>query len=278
MTERIRDRRVTRRQLLKSGSLGATGLALTACGGGDNPNPLAPPATAGGVQAGNAQLPPFEFTGQERKALTAALARIIPALGPDDWSAADAGAVDYIENLLNAFSRGGAARVYPGGPERVNFTRFVPLNQAKSIGWQDEILRLRRVYRDGLAELDRRARGPLSLLPGDFASLLGLVQDAILTVLDLAGTEFFAALYDHTMEGVYSHPVYGGNKDYIGWNSVCYQGDVHGVRFPSGAQDPTADDRPWDKFGGYSPEEMIQPGQCPGQGPTRSMDKTSVKS
>lgn len=61
-----------------------------------------------------------------------------------------------------------------------------------------------------------------------FADLPGPAQDPILTELDLAGTELFAYLYAHTMEGVHSHPVYGGNKDYVGWRSVCYQGDVIG--------------------------------------------------
>ena len=271
MTDKLSRRRVSRRQLLKTGSLGAAGLALTACGGGSDGRlaPAAGPGTDGGSQSGRS-LAPFSFTEQERKTLTAAVARIIPASGPDDWSAADAGAVEYIENLLNAFSQGGAAKIHPGGPDRPNFSSFVPLSHVKAIGWQEDVLRLRKLYQDGLAELDRRARGPLTPLAGDFASLPELLQDAVLTEQDLAGTEFFATLFEHTMEGVYSHPVYGGNKDFMGWESVCYQGDVHGVRFPSGAQDPTADDRPWDKFGGYSPEEMIQPGQCPGQGPVKS--------
>jgi hypothetical protein len=68
-------------------------------------------------------------------------------------------------------------------------------------------------------------------------------------------------MFNHTMEAVYGHPVYGGNRDYVGWGSVCYEGDVHGVRFPGG-EDPSADAEPWRKFGGYAPEEMIAPATC----------------
>lgn len=257
----------TRREILKIA--GAGGLALTFAGcrfGGSSGVAGKSPALP--EQQPASSLPGFDFTDAERAALSAAVARLIPAQGPGDWSAADAGAVEYIEQLLNAFSRPGDPRVYAGGPVRSEFDDFIPLNRVKALGWQEEVLRLRQLYREGLAELDRHASGPLGLLGADFVDLPDLLQDVILTEMDLAGTEFFAYLYAHTMEGVYSHPVYGGNTNYIGWKSVCYQGDVIGVRFPSGTRDPDADDRPWDKFGGYSPEEMIRPGSCPGQGPT----------
>ncbi|MGH7822179.1 MAG: hypothetical protein ACREQ9_20650, partial [Candidatus Binatia bacterium] len=69
-------------------------------------------------------------------------------------------------------------------------------------------------------------------------------------------------LYHHTMEGVYGHPVYGGNTGFIAWLDFGYAGDVHGVRFPD-EQYPTG---AWSVFGGYAPEEMIEPGT--GEGPT----------
>jgi hypothetical protein len=58
------------------------------------------------------------------------------------------------------------------------------------------------------------------------------------------------------MEGVYAHPVYGGNMGYQAWKSFGYQGDVHGVRFPGIG--PA--DAPWNVFGGYAPQEMVKPG------------------
>jgi gluconate 2-dehydrogenase gamma chain len=186
----------------------------------------------------------------QRRTLDAALARMIPAEGPGDWSAADVGAGDYIERLLS-----GDGRIYAGGPTRASFGEFRPLTRAKEIGWAEEVTRLRGVYADGLAEIDRRAGG-------SFAGAPVVLQDLVLTSLDLEGSPFFAALYAHTMEGVYAHPVYGGNRAYRAWKDLCYQGDVHGIRYPTEGS-PGA----WNTLGGYAPEEMIEPGSCPGQGP-----------
>jgi gluconate 2-dehydrogenase gamma chain len=178
------------------------------------------------------------------RTLTAAVARIVPASGPGDWSAADVGAQDYIVKLLS-----GIDRIYAGGPVRSRFGRFQRLSRVKRIGWSKEVSRLRALYASGLAQLDGMAGG-------DFASLPSAVQDAILTELDTTGTEFFGALYDHTLEGVYSHPIYGGNRGYAAWNALGYAGDVHGVRFPGiGPRDA-----PWNVYGGYAPQEMAKPG------------------
>jgi gluconate 2-dehydrogenase gamma chain len=189
------------------------------------------------------------FTASQRATLDAALARMIPAEGAGDWSAADAGAGDYIEKLLSG-------SIYGGGPDRAHFGEFQPLSRAKEMGWAAELERLKAVYAGGLAELDRRAGGAFAAIPAPF-------QDMILMSLDGEGAPFFRVLYEHTMEGVYSHPAYGGNRDYLAWNDLCYQGDVHGVRTP-GIGDP---DAPWNVFGGYAPEEMAQPGACPEEDP-----------
>ena len=194
---------------------------------------------------------PGTLSAAQRRTLDAALGRMIPADGPGDWSAADIGVGNYIERLL---SRDG--RIYAGGPTRRRFAAFRRLTRAKEVGWEAEIRRLRAVYADGLAELDRRAGG-------SFAGAPVPIQDAVLTTLDLEGSPFFSALYAHTMEGAYSHPVYGGNKDYRAWKDLCYQGDVHGVRFPNKGSAGS-----WNTYGGYAPEEMAAPGECPGQGPT----------
>jgi hypothetical protein len=176
--------------------------------------------------------------------LRAAVSRIIPAEGPGDWSAADVGADAYILTLL-----AGIGQIYAGGPFRSRFARFQRLSRVKRIGWSNEVKRLRDVYAQGLAQLD-------SMAGGDFAAAPAPIQDAILTELDDSGSEFFAALYNHTIEGTYSHPVYGGNRGYGAWNAFGYAGDVHGVRFPHIG--PA--DAPWNVYGGYAPQEMARPG------------------
>jgi hypothetical protein len=180
--------------------------------------------------------------------LKAAVARIVPASGPGDWSAADVGADNYILTLLSNPAH--PAQIYAGGPYRSRFPRFQVLSRIKQIGWSKEVKRLAGVYSQGLAQLDR-------LAGGNFAAVPAPVQDAILTELDDSGSEFFSALYNHTLEGVYSHPAYGGNKGYRAWDAFGYAGDVHGVRFPN-IGPPRA---PWNVYGGYAPQEMIKPGQ-----------------
>jgi hypothetical protein len=225
----MRLRGLTRRQALaragRTGAAGALALALP-------PSLLKP--------AGAAVLKP-----SQQATLRAAVARIVPASGPGDWSAADVGADGYIVALLS-----GVGRIYAGGPVRSRFARFQALSRIKRIGWSRETKRLRGLYAQGLAQLD-------SMAGGNFAAAPAPVQDAILTELDDSGSDFFGALYNHTLEGVYAHPAYGGNKDYRAWKAFGYAGDVHGVRFPRTG----SADAPWNVYGGYAPEEMIQPGK-----------------
>jgi gluconate 2-dehydrogenase gamma chain len=197
---------------------------------------LASPAAAKGV-----------LSAAEQRTLRAAVARIVPAEHARDWSAADVGADKYILGLL-----AGIDQIYAGGPIRRRFKRFQGMWRVKRIGWRRYVRKMRKVYRDGLADLDKRAGG-------DFAALPGAAQDVILTTLDVKGTAFFTALYNHTLEGVYAHPVYGGNRDYGAWKAFAYQGDVHGVRFPGVG--PA--DAPWNVYGGYAPQEMVEPGKGP---------------
>jgi hypothetical protein len=225
----MRLRRVTRRQALRdAGRMGAAGAFALSL-----PPWLLKPRSAAALA------PSAQAT------LKAAVARIVPASGPGDWSAADVGADNYILTLLS-----GAGQIYAGGPYRSRFPRFQVLSRIKQIGWSREVKRLQGVYSAGLAQLDKMAGG-------NFATVPAPVQDAILTELDDSGSDFFSALYNHTLEGVYSHPVYGGNKDYRAWQAFGYAGDVLGVRFPKIG--PA--DAPWNVYGGYAPEEMIQPGK-----------------
>ncbi len=221
-----------------------------------------------GAECAQTTAPPF-FTADEMVTLQAAVAQIVPAEGAGDWSGADAGAHLYIDKLLRSFDDAGQPvepDIYAGGPYRAQFSNFQPLSRVKRIGWGKEVARLRGVYREGLALLDERAGGP-----GAFANAPTVAQEAILLALDLLNHPFFDALFEHTMEGVYAHPVYGGNLNYLAWDTFCYQGDVHGVRFPEQLNPPgTVSDGAWNDFGGYAPEEMIQPGTCPGQGPEKT--------
>ena len=66
----------------------------------------------------------------------------------------------------------------------------------------------------------------------EFTSLDGGQQDDILRSLEAGDVEikgmrsesFFELLKETTIEGVYSDPVYGGNKDMMGWKMIEYPG------------------------------------------------------
>jgi hypothetical protein len=210
------------------------------------------PATAS--PGGQGYLTPAEVT-----TLNAALARMVPASGPGDWSAADLGVATYIENILSASPGDGSAPVFAGGPYRSEFAEFQHLSRVKAIGWRAQVDRWRDLYKSGLAALDEAAGG-------NFAAAPAMEQDAVLAALDTAGDPFFAVLYDHTMEGTYSHPAYGGNAGYRSWQSVGFAGDVHGVRFPG----PQFSRGAWNVYGGYAPEEIIAIGTASTEQPVAS--------
>lgn len=208
------------------------------------------PALAAGTTAGFLSEP-------ETATLNAALARMIPSSGPGDWSAADLGVAHYIDMILSASpGTGTAPPVFAGGPYRSSFADFQDLSRVKAVGWQAQVARWQGLYRAGLAGLDRSAGG-------NFASAPAPIQDAILERLDMSGDAFFAVLYDHTMEGAYSHPVYGGNTGYRAWQSVGFAGDVHGVRFPSTQYSQGS----WNVYGGYAPEEILAVGSAANEQP-----------
>jgi len=171
------------------------------------------------------QVPPAEpgfLSPAQMRALVAAMGRMVPSDATPLGGATEWGAVNYVQRLLTW----GVDELYPGGPVRCAFTEFVAPWPAKRAGWSAAIQRWRDVYVEGLQSLDETAK---TRYGGDFAGLAAPLQDEILREQDLANTPFFRALYVHTMEGCYSHPVYGGNAGFAAWRAFGYRGDVHGV-------------------------------------------------
>jgi hypothetical protein len=87
------------------------------------------------------------LSAARRSTLEAAVAQIVPASGSDDWSAADLGVVDYIDNLLSGFGflDGATGAIYPAGPYRDSssegpgFYTFQKLSRVKKIGWERQV-------------------------------------------------------------------------------------------------------------------------------------------
>jgi gluconate 2-dehydrogenase gamma chain len=187
------------------------------------------------------------FTEDEHDVVAAACQRLIPAdpeLGAPGARAAHV--ADYIDNLLGAFLFD-PPHIWAGGPfsgrhgGADGFSRFSALDPLDELAWRTRIEGSR-----GLAE--REINGPVSgwqeqyrdgleALGDDFARLDETEQDAR---LDRA-PEFKALLYEHTCEGMYGDPVYGGNHDGVGWRFIGFDGDAQ----PRGYTDVEVSGKDW---------------------------------
>lgn len=188
--------------------------------------------------------PPGElrfFTLQEAQTVEAVTARILPGT-PDDPGAREAGVVYYIDTVL-AYENGFAQAVYrqppfaevyagstppTGGSDGFDVV-WVAEDQVERYGYQS-ILTPRDVYRSGLAGLDRTAEQRFG---APFVALGEAQQDEIVAAMlageaegfdDPSGEAFFHVLRRHTSEGMFSDPVYGGNRGMVGWLLIGYPG------------------------------------------------------
>jgi gluconate 2-dehydrogenase gamma chain len=92
-------------------------------------------------------------------------------------------------------------------------------------------IQLQGLYRTGLRKLDAEARAKFD---NAFSECTSSQQDNLIAAMesdDLSdfgraptGPEFFALLRAHTIEGMFSDPVHGGNRDLVGWRLLGYPG------------------------------------------------------
>ena len=140
-----------------------------------------------------AREPLENLTATEADLLEAIVARLIPtdAGGP---GAAEARAAHYIDRAL-----GGA------------------------------LASSRQAYTAGLAALDRYARSSrgkafTELSPTDQDSVLIDVETGAATGFTGSSAQFFALVLNHTHQGTFGDPYYGGNQNFVGWDLIGYPG------------------------------------------------------
>jgi hypothetical protein len=158
------------------------------------------------------------LTEPERATLALIVDRLIPS-GDDataEPGAVEAGVVDYIDGMLDAFSVV-PPRIFAGGPSSGRFggeaayQNFLPLTAIQETAWRERIGGWQQIYRDGL-----------SALGSEFVTAEPDRRDALLA----AQEEFAALVYEHTCEGYYAAPEYGGNRGLAGWKLANWAGDV----------------------------------------------------
>jgi hypothetical protein len=136
------------------------------------------------------------------------------------------------------------------------FRRFVPPTRLQELRWRAELfgsqtvpelaeldaqrggplIGLRDVYRQGLARVDEIARRETGTT---FAKLDPAAQDALLEVLDTSfppdprrgNRTFMDLVIQHTLEGCFAAPEYGGNHRGRGWKMVGLEGDSQPLGF-----------------------------------------------
>jgi len=164
------------------------------------------------------------FTASERAFIDAAVSRLIPQdeLG---GGAKEAGVTAFLDRQL-AGSYGKARTWYMQGPwsegtlSQGNQSRLTPA----------------QTYRAAIKAIDSYCQNTFS--NKTFAKLAEGEQDEVLTHLEngkielegVKGKSFFEALLQNTLEGFLSDPIYGGNRDMIGWKLIGFPGTRYDYR------------------------------------------------
>jgi gluconate 2-dehydrogenase gamma chain len=160
----------------------------------------------------------FRFlSNTEVETITAIVHRLIPEdeVGP---GGVKAGVVTFIDREL-AGQFGAAARWYMAGPWAEG---------TSSQGWQLSVSPA-QLYRSSFLALDRWCVG---VRGNRFADLTPTDQDQVLTLMETGKIEldgvssaiFFQMLWQNTVEGYLSDPLYGGNRDMASWRMINFPG------------------------------------------------------
>jgi hypothetical protein len=174
------------------------------------------------------------FSSHQASVVEDATARLAPGPRDDPAEAGHPGAREanvtgYIDTMLNAFAAAGGPGkrsmpvIFAGGPWSNrhapgpdHMASFIPPDPAANLAWHKRLAGWRRQYADGIATLDK-------LAGGDFTKVSPARQDEILAKQEVSS--FMSLLFEHTIEGLYSVPEYGGNRGLAGWNDIGYPGD-----------------------------------------------------
>jgi gluconate 2-dehydrogenase gamma chain len=173
------------------------------------------------------------FKPEEARFVEAAVARLIPAdaNGP---GAVEAGVPHYIDRQLGG-AWGAGERLYRSGP----WQQGVP-GQGYQLPFTPAELfhnALRAIDED----IQRRRNTSFDRLPGpEQDAYLQSLQTGRQSLNGVPAQIFFESLLGLTIEGFFSDPIYGGNKDMVSWKMIGFPGayasfyelvDQHGLQF-----------------------------------------------
>lgn len=113
------------------------------------------------------------------------------------------------------FAGGPWSNRHTSGPDLM--ARFAALDPVAKIAWTKRLANWRRQYQAGVKALDK-------LAGGDFTKASKDKQDKILATASVS--TFTSLLFEHTIEGLYGAPEYGGNRAGSGWKEIGFPGDI----------------------------------------------------
>jgi gluconate 2-dehydrogenase gamma chain len=197
--------------------------------------------------------PPTTFrylNADQVRTLDAFIARLMPGT-PGDPGAREAGVALFIDNIL-ATTSGFIEPTYIGGPFAKGYEGETPPPDEPGVIWvpKAELPRYgfqmrftpHEIYEMGLQGLDGFAQETFG---ANFADLTASQQDELITQMasgsslgsdaegealesdafgDLSPKSFFEYVHRHIIHGMFSDPLYGGNRGFAGWNLVGYPG------------------------------------------------------
>jgi gluconate 2-dehydrogenase gamma chain len=192
-------------------------------------------------EQGNESAERLFFDEHQWSTIEAAMSRIIPT--DHQPGAKEAGTIEFLDRYLSST---GFIYARPDG------SGFETLQGKRAEAWQQRINTVREKYLEGIKELDRRSQAQFD---ADFVQLAAEQQDRILAAMERparqtedaleqaqataawapaepamqqtsAETEldFFPLLALHTRQGFYADPIYGGNKNRVGWDLIGFDG------------------------------------------------------
>jgi gluconate 2-dehydrogenase gamma chain len=208
---------ISRRTLIQgTGAVSATLLPIAASAQehAEHNTSSSPPSADADTRAPQRQPTYLFFNAEEAAFIEAAVARLIPK--DDQWGGAlEAGVPNYIDKQL-AGAWGAGERLYRSGPWQPG---------TPSQGYQLPFTPA-ELFRTALATIDK------ALAKTPFAQMSADQQDNYLAGLEQGGTDlggvpsevFFSHLWECTLEGFFSDPVYGGNRNMISWRMIGFPG------------------------------------------------------
>lgn len=163
------------------------------------------------------------LTPDEAKLVGAIFDVLIPAdeLG---MGATEAGCVTFLDHQL-AGSFGSAAKDYKLGP----VVEGLPQQGPQSIATPAEI------YRKGLAELNRFSQKKfdktfMDLDEAQKIEFLKNMENGTIDFETVKSRDFFTLLLQNVREGYLADPMYGGNRDMVGWKLIGFPGAIYDYR------------------------------------------------